>query len=151
MKQNLAKNTVEAIARLIENADKQTTSGSNQFSPNIITMLVSNNGEIVSPADLATLGDDSEALRLTTILSEGTCGVYPTNELDNTSRDIAREIFGEQVKRVIIWTRWQAKSSIVFKMIDVNRFEGSVNRTRSLLDMIDELYDDNGFIVTGIY
>lgn len=150
MKQ-IAKNTVEAIVRLVEDADSQIANDYSQSSPNIITMVVSSNGEIASPIDLARCGDDAEALRLITVLSDGTLGVYPTNELDNASRDIAREIFGEKVKRVIIWTRRQAKSSIILNMMDVNRFEESVNKTRNLFDMVDELYGNGGFIVTGIY
>lgn len=149
MKQ-MIKDTVKAIAHLIEEADKQ-----NVFSPeykhNITTVVVSNNGEIAFPIDLAVWGENSDALRLTTILSNSTSGFYQTNELDNASRDIAKEIFGEQIKRVTIWSRVQAKNAVISSMMDVKQFELSIHKTRNLFDMIDELYDNDGFIVTGIY
>lgn len=144
------KDTVKAIAHLIEEADKQNMSTS-EFKHNIATVVVSSNGEIASPMDLAVLGDDSNALRLITILSNSTSGFYQTNELDNASRDIAKEMFGEQIKRVTIWSRVQAKNAIVLSMMDVKNFEVSVNKTRNLFDLIDELYNEGGFIVTGIY
>lgn len=144
------KDTVKAIVHLIEEADKQNTIIS-EYKHNITTVVVSNNGEIASPMDLAVLGENADALRLTTILSNSTSGFYQTNELDNASRDIAREIFGEQVKRVTIWSRVQAKNAIILSMMDVRQFELSVHKTRNLFNLIDELYDNDGFIVTGIY
>jgi len=144
------KDAAKAIAHLIEEADKQNTITS-EFKHNIATVVVSINGEIASPMDLAVLGEDADALRLTTILSNSVSGFYQTNELDNASRDIAKEIFGEQVKRVTIWSRVQAKNAIILSVIDARNFEESVNKTRNLFNLIDELYDNNGFIVTGIY
>lgn len=144
------KDTMKAIAHLIEEADKQDVFTS-EYKHNITTVVVSNNGEIASPMDIAVLGENADALRLTTILSNSTSGFYQTNELDNASRDIAREIFGEQVKRVVIWSRVQAKNAVILSMMDVRQFELSVHKTRNLFNMIDELYDNDGFIVTGIY
>lgn len=144
------KDTVKAIAHLIEEADKQNAITS-EFKHNIATVVVSSIGEIVSPMDIAVCGENADALRLTTILSNSTSGFYQTNELDNASRDIAREIFGEQIKRVTIWSHVQAKNAIVLSMMDVRQFEASVNKMRNLFDLIDELYDSDGFIVTGIY
>lgn len=144
------KDTAKAIAHLIEEADKQSTITS-EFKHNVATVVVSSNGEIVSPMDLAVCGENADALRLTTILSNSVFGFYQTNELDNASRDITKEIFGEQVKRVTIWSRMQAKNAIVFGMMDVRNFEISVNKIQNLFDLINELYDSDGFIVTGIY
>lgn len=144
------KDTVKAISHLIDEADKQNVSIS-EFKHNVATVVVSSNGEIASPMDLAVWAEDTEALRLTTILSNSISGFYQTNELDNASRDIAKEIFGEQIKRVTIWSRVQAKNAIVLSMMDVRQFETSVNKTRNLFNMIDELYDNDGFIVTGIF
>lgn len=147
---SINKDTVKAITHLIEEADKQNTIIS-EFKHNIATVVVSSSGGIASPMDIAVWGEDTEALCLTTILSNSTSGFYQTNELDNASRDIAKEIFGEQVKRVTIWSRVQAKNAIVLSMMDVRQFETSVNKIRNLFNMIDELYDNDGFIVTGIY
>lgn len=144
------KDTVKAIVHLIEEADKQNTITS-EFKHNVATVVVSSSGGIASPMDIAVWGEDIEALRLTTILSNSISGFYQTNELDNASRDIAREIFGEQIKRVTIWSRVQAKNAIILSMMDVRQFETSVNKVRNLFNMIDELYDNDGFIVTGIY
>lgn len=149
MKQ-IAKNTVEAISRLIEDADKQELF-TPEFRCDAVTVAVSSDGKIACPMDMAVRGDDADALRLTTILSNSTVGFYPTNELDNAGRDIANEMFGEKVKRAVIWSRVQAKSAIMLQVIDARNFEGSVMRTRNLIDLIDELYDNGGFIVTGIY
>lgn len=149
MKQ-IAKNTVEAIVRLIENADKQEAYAV-ESKHNVITVAVSSEGKIVFPMDVAVGNGDIEALRLMTVLSNSTIGFSPTNELDNASRDIAREVFGEQVRRAIIWSRTQSKNAVSFQMMDVSNFNDSVNKMRNLFEMIDELYDDNGFIVTGIY
>lgn len=149
MKQ-ITKNTVEAIVRIIEDADKQEL-----FTPeikcNVMTVAISSDGKITCPIDIAVYGDDADALRLVTILSNSTGGFYPTNELDNAGRDIAREVFGEKVKRVTIWSRVQAKNAVMLQMLDARNFEGSVIKTRSLINLVDELYDDGGFIVTGIY
>lgn len=151
MKQ-IAKNTVEAIVRIIENADKQELPFSLELKCNAITVAVSlSDGKVACPMDMATHGDDANTLRLTTILSNSTVGFYPTNELDNAGRDIAHEIFGKEVKRVTIWSRVQAKNAIILNMIDARSFEESVNKTRNLFSLIDELYDNKGFIVTGIY
>lgn len=149
MKQ-IAKNTVEAIVSLIENADNQEINFP-ELRCNVTTVAVSSDGKIACPMDMAVRGDDADALRLTTILSNSTVGFYPTNELDNAGRDIAREVFGEKVKRVTIWSRVQAKNAIILSVIDARNFEESVNKTRNLINLIDELYDNNGFIVTGIY
>lgn len=144
------KNTVEAIVRLIEDADKQEMTFP-ELRCNVTTVVVSSDGKIVCPMDLSICCDDADSLRLTTILSNSTAGFYPTNELDNAGRDIVREVFGEKAKRVTIWSRVQAKNAIILSMIDARNFEGGVVRTRNLFNLIDELYDNNGFIVTGIY
>lgn len=144
------KDTVKAIVHLIEEADKQNVLIS-EFKHNVATVVVSSNGEIVSPMDLAMRGENADALRLTTILSNSTSGFYQTNELDNASRDIAKEIFGEQVKRVTIWSRLQAENAVILQMIEAKTFEDGVDKTRKLFNLINELYDSDGFIVTGIY
>lgn len=151
-KKTINKNTIEAIVRIIENADKQEQPFALELKCSAVTVAVSSSdGKIACPMDMAIYGDDADTLRLTTILSNSTAGFYQTNELDNAGRDIAREIFGEEVKRVTIWSRVQAKNVIIFRMIDARNFEESVNKTRNLFNLIDELYDNRGFIVTGIY
>lgn len=148
MKQ-MIKDTVKAIAHLIEEADKQNVLIP-EYKNNIATVVVSSNGEIASPMDLAVFGENADALRLITILSNSTSGFYQTNELDNASRDIAKEIFGERVRRVVIWSRLQAGNAVI-QIIDAKTFEDGVDRTRRLFNLINELYDNDGFIVTGIY
>lgn len=144
------KNTVEAIARLIEDADKQKQNFIPKFKTGVETVVVSQDGMAVSPIDVALLFDDPEALRLITILSNSFEGTCQTNELDNASRDIAHEMFGQNVRRVFIWTRRQCKNALALN-INVDKFENDVVRVRQLFLLIDELYDNNGFIVTGIY
>ena len=146
----IAKSTVEAIVRLIENANQEKESFSQELNPNAVAAVVSNDGKIACSMDIALWGDDAEALRLMTILSYSVQGVYPTNELDNASRDIAREVFGQNVKRVLIWTRRQCKYALLIN-IGLDEFDEDVERTKRLFNLIDELYDNGGFIVTGTY